>query len=675
MDQREDEQGLERQSVMSTLKEQEQGLLGHWEGKDDKRSIHGENATSESPQKRWLRVPRCLIIIGVLLLAVTSASFVWAKNTSRIIDPAQSIQSDDYVLDPEWDFNAAPQKREYSWTIRDTIHNPDGIYRPMILVNNQFPGPLIEVNEGDTIVVHVSNEAVNATSIHWHGIYQKGTPYMDGTPGITGCPISAGSTFTYEFTVSGQSGTYWWHAHQGVQSSDGVHGPLIIHARDENEMQKIPYSTDRVLLVSDHYHDVSSSLLWQYLKPDAENAEPVPISGLINGRTIRSCDQFPGRRCDNTTSNVGLPKIDLTRNQNHRLRFINVGAFAEFQVQVDEHELAVIEVDGTDVLPIPYHRIDINPSQRYSVIVNATVADKDSFWLRARMITKCFTDAPKTVGADALATVHYGARFLQQTPESVDWTEQLALECRDMNVTELRPVRAVSPPSQPDALYYLRTNFEIGAYRLSRGFFNSSTYKADVSSPSLFRTIDGLQAGNASFRAAPQSEAVSINSAAFDASKELVVQSHGTQTIDLFIDNFDDGEHPLHLHGYKYFILAQGHGAPPMTSVNAGFTLENLKPLYDTLDLTNPLRRDTAAVEAYGWILLRLVADNPGAWAFHCHVSWHTEAGLMMQLITNSDELEKMNVPRSSLDLCNASGLSKGMGPDDSVYEEIAAND
>jgi hypothetical protein len=291
------------------------------------------------------------------------------------------------------------------------------------------------------------------------------------------------------------------------------------------------------------------------------------------------------------------------------------------------------------------------------------------------MITKCFTDAPKTVGADALATVHYGARFLQQTPESVDWTEQLALECRDMNVTELRPVRAVSPPSQPDALYYLRTNFEIGAYRLSRGFFNSSTYKADVSSPSLFRTIDGLQAGNASFRAAPQSEAVSINSAAFDASKELVVQSHGTQTIDLFIDNFDDGEHPLHLHGYKYFILAQGHGAPPMTSVNAGFTLENLKPLYDTLDLTNPLRRDTAAVEAYGWILLRLVADNPGAWAFHCHVSWHTEAGLMMQLITNSDELEKMNVPRSSLDLCNASGLSKGMGPDDSVYEEIAAND
>ncbi|KAF1827668.1 multicopper oxidase [Dissoconium aciculare CBS 342.82] len=594
------------------------------------------------------------------------------NRTLRIAESSQDVQTNDYILDSNWDYDAAPQKREYSWIIRDIVHNPDGIYRPMMLVNNQFPGPLVEVNEGDTIVVHVKNEAVNATSIHWHGIYQKGTPYMDGTPGITGCPISAGSSFTYEFTVSGQSGTYWWHAHQGVQSSDGVHGPLIIHAKDERQAQKIRYSTDRVVLISDHYHDLSSSLLWQYLKPDEENAEPVPISGLINGRTIRNCDDFPARRCDNTTANVGLPQVDLARDQNHRLRLINVGAFAEFQVQVDEHELAVTEVDGTDVQPISYHRIDINPSQRYSVIVNATVPQGGPFWLRARMITKCFTDAPKTVGADVLATVHYDDKSTGQSPTSVDWTEQLALECRDMNVTELRPVKAESPPSNPDAFYYLRSNFEIGAYRLSRGFFNSSTYKPDVSSPSLFRTIDGLKVGNVSFKAALHPEQVSINSAAFDPSKELVVQSSGVQTIDFFIDNFDDGEHPLHLHGYKYFILAQGHGAPPMTSVNAGFTLGNLKPLYDSLDLTNPLRRDTAAVEAYGWILLRLVADNPGAWAFHCHVSWHTEAGLLMQLITRSDELENMVVPQSSLDLCSAPGLWKGMGPDDSVYEDLA---
>jgi FtsP/CotA-like multicopper oxidase with cupredoxin domain len=293
MDRQENEDGPEKQSDMSTLKEQEQGLLGNWEERDNKQSNHDENAASEPPLPRTNRVPRCLVVIGIFLVAVVLPAFIWSRNPSRSVDLAQSIQSNDYILEPTWDLNAAPQKREYSWTIRDTIHNPDGVYRPMILVNNQFPGPLIEVNEGDTIIVHVNNEAANATSIHWHGIYQKGTPYMDGTPGITGCPISAGSTFKYEFTVSGQSGTYWWHAHQGVQSSDGVHGPLIIHARDEKETQKILYSTDRVILVSDHYHDLSSSLLWQYLRPDAENAEPVPISGLINGQTIRNLRSIP----------------------------------------------------------------------------------------------------------------------------------------------------------------------------------------------------------------------------------------------------------------------------------------------------------------------------------------------------------------------------------------------
>jgi FtsP/CotA-like multicopper oxidase with cupredoxin domain len=105
-----------------------------------------------------------------------------------------------------------------------------------------------------------------------------------------------------------------------------------------------------------------------------------------------------------------------------------------------------------------------------------------------------------------------------------------------------------------------------------------------------------------------------VNDAAFDISKELVVQVLGIQTIDILVSNFDDGNHPLHLHGYKYWVLAQGQGYPPLTRVGADINLETLAPLYKALNLTNPLRRDTASVEAFGWILFRFVADNPGAW-------------------------------------------------------------
>jgi hypothetical protein len=96
----------------------------------------------------------------------------------------------DYVLDPKWDFNAPSQKRSYKWIIMEKEGNPDGIYKPMLTINGQFPGPLIEVNEGDTIVVDVQNLATNATAIHWHGLFQNGSAWMDGTPGVTQCPIA-----------------------------------------------------------------------------------------------------------------------------------------------------------------------------------------------------------------------------------------------------------------------------------------------------------------------------------------------------------------------------------------------------------------------------------------------------------------------------------------------------
>lgn len=655
--------------------EQERGLLSEWRDDGSEQVLDEKEVTPKRGVFRslWAFMGLLITVLLVGLLVVASGfGKGWNEYASIEQEHEGAVQTNDYILDPNWDFQAPPQRRKYTWVIRDQENNPDGVYRPMILVNNQFPGPLIEVNEGDTIVVSVDNQAVNATSIHWHGIYQNGTSHMDGTVGVTQCPIPPGGRFTYEFTVSGQSGTYWWHAHQGVQSSDGLHGPLIIHNRDEKKLQRIEYDTDRVILLSDHYHDLSSALLWQYLKPDAENTEPVPYSGLINGRSIRNCDEFPQRKCDNTTSNVGLPRIDLAPNQHHRLRLINVGAFAEFQVQLDEHQLAVTEVDGTDVEPRSYHRVNINPAQRYSVVVNTTKdTEVDSFWFRARMVTTCFTDPPAELDTDALAVVRYSAESVV-APTSKDWEEHLPDECQDMNTTELVPVEAISAPSNADAFFYLRSNFEIGKYRLSRGFFNSSTFKPNVRSPSLQRTIDGLTAENATFSATDSESKAFVNDKAFDSSRELVIQTTGIQTIDILVSNFDDGNHPLHLHGYKYFVLAQGHGYPPLTHVGADINRENLSPLYDSLDLSNPLRRDTASVEAYGWILLRVVADNPGAWAFHCHVSWHTEAGLMMQLLTRTDELATIQTPEENLQLCSAEGLEKGMGPDDEDYRELA---
>jgi FtsP/CotA-like multicopper oxidase with cupredoxin domain len=467
-----------------------------------------------------------------------------AQSTNDAIPPRE-----EYLLDSAWDYEAAPTIRQYNWTLTETELNPDGVWRPMLLINDQFPGPLIEVNEHDTIRVTVNNHMTNATAIHWHGIYQNGTNSMDGTVGITGCPIAPQLSFTYEFKVQGQSGSYWYHAHQGNQASDGLVGPLIIHSKDEKQVQPIQYASDRIIMLSDHYHDLSGVLARKYLAPDMENAEPVPDGALINGRAIRNCDDLPNRRCDNTTSNVGLPVFDLEPNRYHRLRIINVGAFAEFQFQIDEHELAVTEVDGTDVQPINYHRLNINPAQRYSVVVHTDKKEGTSFRMRARMITHCFAETNPHMVDSVHGVIRYssnpGPDTAKELPDTKDWGEAIGLECRDLNITELMPVQVIAAPTKVDAFFYLRSNFEIGAYRLSRGKFNSSSWQGDVKHPTLFRSIDGLQAKNASFDAEQNTGAAFVNGRAFDQSTELTIQSSGIQTIDILISNFDDGSAAL----------------------------------------------------------------------------------------------------------------------------------
>lgn len=675
---REQEQALLSNSVLPTTENEKWRIDQGSDDEDD----GGETICCIN---RWWKLALFLLIWTALIpLAVSWIHRDSYADSERVSTDTGKNPFDEYILSSDWDFETQPQVREYTWTIQETEYNPDGVFRTMILINNQYPGPLVEVNEFDTIRVHVINKASNATSIHWHGLYQNGTNHMDGTVGVTQCPIAPSGSFTYEFQVAGQSGTYWYHGHQGIQASDGLVGPLIIHSKNEKTLQKIDYATDRIIMVQDHYHDLSGALTRRYLAPDQENSEPVPDGALINGRNIRDCSRLPHRKCDNTTSNVGTPTFNLAPNQHHRLRIINVGAFAEFQFQIDEHELAITEVDGTDVWPEYYHRLNINPAQRYSVVVNTNASTSDTFWMRARMITYCFAEPNPYMEGDLNAIVRYDETIASVDqallPTSQDWGEALWVECRDLNTTELVPVEVIAAPAEPDAFYYLRSNFEIGAYRLSRGFWNTSSYRPNVHSPTLSRAVNGLQSLNDSFVNSSMSSMdlsrgdTFVNDAAFDLRNELVIQTSGIQTIDILIRNYDDGNHPIHLHGYKYFVLAQGHGSPERVSRLGSYDWANVAPMYMSLDLSNPLRRDTASVEAYGWILLRFVADNPGAWAFHCHVSWHTEAGLLMQFLTRTEMVQEMKLPESHAALCAAHGLEKGTAPKDEDYYEEALN-
>ena len=78
----------------------------------------------------------------------------------------------------------------------------DGYFKMVYAVNGTVPGPPIVVYEQQTLIIHVNNQLLSdSISIHWHGLDQKGTPFMDGVGYITQCPIGFGQKFTYKFKV------------------------------------------------------------------------------------------------------------------------------------------------------------------------------------------------------------------------------------------------------------------------------------------------------------------------------------------------------------------------------------------------------------------------------------------------------------------------------------------
>ena len=115
---------------------------------------------------------------------------------------------------------------------------------PAMVIDGNIPGPTIQANLNDTLRVTFNNRMDVETSIHWHGVLLPND--QDGVPYLTTPPIAAGGSLTFEYPVT-HSGTYWYHAHTGLQEQRGLYGALVF--RDPAETYY--YDKELVLVLSD----------------------------------------------------------------------------------------------------------------------------------------------------------------------------------------------------------------------------------------------------------------------------------------------------------------------------------------------------------------------------------------------------------------------------------------
>lgn len=204
------------------------------------------------------------------------------------------------------------------------------------------PGPLLDVRQGQRVIVHFRNELRESTTIHWHGLR---VPNMaDGTPSVQRA-VEPGDTFDYEFEAV-DSGTFWYHPHlsSDVQIERGLYGAVVVRGGS-----KIPVDEDRVFVLDD------VKLL---------------SSGKLSEDTT-SLDVMLGRQGNVVLVNgVRRGEIHVQHGARERWRFVNSANGRYFNLRLRGHPFTVVGWDG-GVLAEPYDATTllIAPGERYEVLV------------------------------------------------------------------------------------------------------------------------------------------------------------------------------------------------------------------------------------------------------------------------------------------------------------------
>ncbi|KAI5208789.1 hypothetical protein E4T38_02674 [Aureobasidium subglaciale] len=497
--------------------------------------------------------------------------------------------------------------------------NPDGLQeRKVIGVNNAWPLPVLDVNKGDRLIVHVYNDLETTTSsIHWHGLFQNSTNEMDGPSMFTQCPIVPGESFTYDFTVD-QSGTYWYHCHTDNCYPDGERQALVVH--DSDAWFADQYKEEFAVTVSDWYHNMVEDITFLDLS-NPTGAEPIPDSFLFND-TINT-------------------KISVEPNTTYLLRIINTGAFVAQYFYIEDHNFTIVEVDGVFTEPEEASVLYVAVAQRYSVLFTTKESTARNYGLVTIADQVLLDGIPDTL-------VLNQTNWLQYNPsasfDAVNVTLNIVDENPGFDDYSLVPYDKEPLFENPTKVINLTISMGILDNGKPYAFFNDQTYTRPKV-PSLYTA---LTAGEEA-----------TNEAVYGEYTNSFVLNH-LEVVEVVLTNNDGGSHPFHYHGHNFQVVSRfpSYGED-FYSLSDDVSPSAFDPNNHTAFPTYPIRRDVVVVPPMGNVVLRFIADNPGVWAFHCHIDWHMRQGLAATFIEAPLEMQKrISVPDDHFAACKAAGIS-----------------
>ncbi|MEM5341046.1 multicopper oxidase family protein [Paraburkholderia azotifigens] len=415
-------------------------------------------------------------------------------------------------------------------------------------------GPLIDVREGDTVEIRFVNHLPQPSTIHWHGLPVP--PDQDGNPMN---PVAPGATQVYRFTLPpGSAGTYWYHPHPHMMSSEqvfrGLAGPIVVRAADD-PLAAFP---ERHLFFTD-----------LKLASDASIA-PNDMMDWMNGREGQFVLVNGARR----------PRIEVAQDERWRLwngcnaRYLrlSLGGNRTFtQVGTDGGLLDKPRDGLTELL--------LAPGERAEIIVRAG------------------TQASTAV----LTAATYDRRKMTMT-EGKSLPADPARPLADVRFTPSPTAASRAVPSALRPIGPLLSSTDNAADKAPR--------KSVVFSEAM--DMSAMHRPGATMSALPPGMQFMINGASFDASRIALTSRRGEVEI-WSIENRTDMDHPFHLHGTQFQVIARERGGVAAAEPYLAW-------------------RDTVNVQPGETVRIATVQRDAGERMFHCHILEHEDLGMMATL-------------------------------------------
>ena len=512
-------------------------------------------------------------------------------------------------------------------------------------VNGSLPAPILRWREGDTITLQVANHLRDWSSIHWHGLILPAN--MDGVPGLSFDGIPPGGSYRYQFQAN-QSGTYWYHSHSLFQEQAGLYGAIIIDPREP-----APYQFDRehVVLLSD-WTDLDPAALFRRMKKDAgyDNYYRPTVGDLAreareHGWRAALAERLMWDRMRMTPSDISdinghtytyllngtAPAGNWTGlfrpGEKVLLRFINGSAMTYFDVRIPGLKMTVVAADGQYIHPVTIDEFRIATAETLDVIVEP--AGQDAFTLFAQ-------DSGRTGFAVGTLAVRHGlhAPVPELDPRPLLTMDDMGHGGMDHSGTGHGAAGAGHDAHAGHGTVDADPHAGHGAGMQRHPASEDGNPLVDMQAMSLSPRLDdpgvGLR-GNGR-KVLTYSAMHSLFGDPDGREPSRTVELHLTGHMEKFAWSFDglkfaDAE-PLRLHYGERMRITLVNDTMMSHPIHLHGLWSDLEDEHGRFQL----RKHTVDIAAGTKRSYRVRADALGRWAYHCHLLYHMEAGMMREV-------------------------------------------